>query len=173
MDCTLYIEICEIRMYISRLLESILTSLYAGAFFQLTMGLIGESILSNFIKPIIVVGEGLSFMYFHFKPLCVINWQSLMSFQSCFWNFLLRCPMVTVKLLLWSPQFSPGTVLIITRELPLSALEIIAPFLSSSYSILFMIFSLCQEMYYKCYIFSYPLCRLVYYLHPDISYAFV
>jgi len=55
-------------MYISRLLASILTSFYAGAFFQLTIGLTAESIFRNFIKPLIVVGERLMFMYFHFKP---------------------------------------------------------------------------------------------------------
>ena len=70
-------------------------------------------------------------------------------------------------------NFLVAQFLIITRELPLSALEIIAPFLSSFYSILFMIFSLCQEMHFKCYIFSYCLYRLLYYFHPDISYALV
>jgi len=71
-------------MYIYRLLENILTSLYAGAFFQLTIRLIRESLLSILIKPLIVIGEGLRFMYFHFKPLCIIHWQSLILFLSSF-----------------------------------------------------------------------------------------
>lgn len=58
-------------MYISSLLESILASLYAGAFFQLTIGLIGESVFGIFIKPLIVGGVGLRYMYFHFSSLCV------------------------------------------------------------------------------------------------------
>ena len=70
-------------------------------------------------------------------------------------------------------NFFVAQILIITKEMPLSALEIIAPFLSSYYSILCMIFSLCQKMHFKCYIFQYCLYRLLYYLHPDISYALV
>jgi hypothetical protein len=52
-------------------LESTLSSLYAGAFFQLTIGLTGESVMGIFIKPLIVGGEGLRCMYFYFSSLCI------------------------------------------------------------------------------------------------------
>jgi len=55
-----------LRFCISNLLESFVTSLYAGAFFQLTIGLTGECVLCIFIKPLIVSGEGLRYVYFHF-----------------------------------------------------------------------------------------------------------
>ena len=58
-------------MYISNLLESFVASLYAGAFFQLTIGLTGECVLRIFIKPVIVSGEGLRYVYFHFLSLCI------------------------------------------------------------------------------------------------------
>lgn len=45
MDCVFHIEgVWEGNVY-SKFLESILASLYAGAFFQFTMGLMGESAL--------------------------------------------------------------------------------------------------------------------------------
>ena len=48
-----------------------MASLYAGAFFQLMIGLTGESVLCIFIKPLIMGGEGLRYMYFHFSSLCI------------------------------------------------------------------------------------------------------
>lgn len=56
----------EVECIVPSLLESFVARLYAGAFFQLTIGLIGESVLCVFIKPLIGDGEGLRYMYFHF-----------------------------------------------------------------------------------------------------------
>lgn len=86
-------------MYISRFLENILASLYAGAFVQLTIDLIGESALCTFIKPLIV-GEGFKFIYFHFIFMCIICWHTLILFLSSFCNFLVRSPFTLVKFLL-------------------------------------------------------------------------
>ena len=96
-------------------------------------------------------------MYFYFKPLCIINWQFLILFLSSFWNFLLRCHMVIVKLLL-SMKF-----LIFSRHVFDNYKSIaITSFGNHStisikflfHFILFMIFSLCQEMYFKCCFFK-------------------
>ena len=62
-------------MYILSFLESILPHLYAGAFFQFTAGLMGESSMCIFIKPLFIGGMWLRLMYFHFSFLCIISWQ--------------------------------------------------------------------------------------------------
>lgn len=77
MDCVFHIEgVWEGNVY-SKFLESILASLYAGAFFQFTMGLMGESALWIFIRPLIIGGVGLRLMYFHLLSFCMLNWHML------------------------------------------------------------------------------------------------
>lgn len=65
------LKMCRSGMYISSLLESFVLSLHARTFFQLMIGLIGESVLCIFFKPLIVVGEGLRYMYFYFSSLYI------------------------------------------------------------------------------------------------------
>jgi len=50
--------------------------LYAVAFFQFTTGLMRESSLCIFVKPLIIGGVGLRLMYFHLSSLCIIGWHS-------------------------------------------------------------------------------------------------
>jgi len=59
MDVFFILKVYGRGMFIPILLESILASLYAGAFFQFTMGLTGGSSLLIFIRPLIIGGVGL------------------------------------------------------------------------------------------------------------------
>ena len=78
--CFFTLNIYGSGIYISRFLATILASLYAGAFVQLMIGLIGESALCTLIKPLIVGEEGFKFTYFYFSSLCIIWGHSLMFF---------------------------------------------------------------------------------------------
>jgi len=116
-------------MYIPSCLESILAHLYAGAFFKVITGLMGEPSLCIFIRPLIVGGVGKRLMYFHLSSLYIISWYSFILFLSSYGNFLVGSLLTLLKLLfdmtfitvLWYSSWYT-----ITIELHLSDLDIIA-----------------------------------------------
>ena len=121
-------------MKISWFLVSFLAGLYAGASFQLIMGLMGTSGLFILIRPLIVCVDGFRFTYIHLSRFCTKCEHSFIVFLSCFWNLIVRSLFVLLKLLLWinSLIFSSYEFCEMTRvEFSLSAFEIVALFLSS------------------------------------------
>jgi len=65
-------------------LDSNLASLYAGAFCQLIIGLMGELVLCILGKPFILGADGLKSMYFHFCSLWIVTMQLLITFRISF-----------------------------------------------------------------------------------------
>jgi hypothetical protein len=86
--------------YVSCFLESSLASFCFGALVEFTVSLMGESFLCIFVMPLIVGGEGLRLMYFNLSSLWIINLNSFTLFLRSFEDFLVRSPVVVVKLLL-------------------------------------------------------------------------
>jgi hypothetical protein len=123
----LTLKMCGSGMNVSRFLASFFASLYAGASFQLMMGLMGASVLCILIKPLIVGGDGDILTYFHLSFFCKKCEHSFMILLSSLWNFLVSSLVVFVKLL-WmkSEVFSwYESCEMMTVEFPLSALEIV------------------------------------------------
>jgi len=71
-------------IYSCRSLDSNLAILYAGAFYQLIMGLMGELVLCILGRPFILGADGLRFVYFHFSSLWIVTVQLLIIFRISF-----------------------------------------------------------------------------------------
>ena len=96
-------------------LESVSANLYAGAFFQFTTGLMGESSLCIFIKPLIIGGVGLRLMYFHLSSLCIISWQSFIT--EIIWNFLVGSFIIgTPEVIVWYEVINFSVVFILVNN---------------------------------------------------------
>ena len=63
-------------------------SLYAGAFFQLTTGLIGWSGLCILMSPFMVGADGFMFVYFHLDSWGIRVLLLAIVFLICAWKFL-------------------------------------------------------------------------------------
>ena len=127
-------------------LTSNLASLYAGTFFQFTIGLIGAPSLCTFTRPLMVGAMGFRLTYFHLSHLCIICWHLFTVFLTSHCILFVTSLLAMVKLLLamnllMLSLYSSWYKTI--RELPLSVLEIMALCLFSfSFSWFITLFSL-------------------------------
>ena len=74
-----------------------LASLYAGAFFQLTTGLMGCSVLCILIRPFMVGAEGFMFVYFHFAFCGISVLLLFIHFLTWDWKFFCRVSLCGLK----------------------------------------------------------------------------
>ena len=122
------------EMYVCSFLASILTALYAGAFFQLTTGRMGVSVLCILISPLMLGEVGFRFITFHLSSLGMMFWHSFIVFLISCCSLLVMSLFVLWKLLLAINVFTfllYSSIYITIMELPLSALVFMAfPFFS-------------------------------------------
>jgi hypothetical protein len=96
-------------IYVCSFLTSVFAVLYAGAFFQLTIGLMGASVLCILISPLMLGAVGFRFTNFHRSSLAIMSWHSfiVVLISRCsllvisllvFWNLLLVMNVLTFLL---------------------------------------------------------------------------
>jgi hypothetical protein len=116
-------------MYVCSFLASIFAALYAGAFFQLTTGHIGASVLCILISPLMLGAVGFRFIDLHQFSLDTMLWHSFIAFLISRCSWLVMSSFVLWKLLLAMNVLTfllYSSIYIIIMEFPLSALVIMA-----------------------------------------------